>query len=193
MKFKLFGTEIYVSFFFLATVTIMFATDKTGLILPMLSAIFLHESAHLFVMWRVGETPRKIRLIPASVQIVNSGFKSYKNEVKIALAGPVFNLIFFAFFWHFKGLFLQYFAVINLGFGVFNLLPLKGLDGGVILHTVLCRIFDINIAEKTLKTVSLTFGFLSIFGAIFLLLRGDFNLSFFIMGVYLVLICLLKA
>ena len=50
MSFKVFGIEIYVSFYFLAIITIMLYTDKTGLASVMLFAIFLHELGHIFAM-----------------------------------------------------------------------------------------------------------------------------------------------
>lgn len=59
MKFKFLGIEIYVSFLFAAILVIMLATDRTGLLLPSLFAIFVHEAAHLFAMWIVDCTPKK--------------------------------------------------------------------------------------------------------------------------------------
>ena len=98
MKFKLFGTEIYVSFSFFGLLTIMLYFDKTGLIMPSFLAVFLHELGHLFMMWKLGVAPKKIRLIPASVQIVNSHISGYENDDRIALSGPLTNLVFFGVF-----------------------------------------------------------------------------------------------
>ena len=46
MRFKLLGTEFYVSFLFSAVITAMIAFDRTGYILPLLFAIVMHELGH---------------------------------------------------------------------------------------------------------------------------------------------------
>ena len=51
MKFRLLGTEFYVSFLFAAVITAMIAFDRTGYILPLLFAIVMHELGHLTIMW----------------------------------------------------------------------------------------------------------------------------------------------
>ena len=59
LKFRLFGTEVYISFLFMAVITIMLATDRTGLILPSLFAIIMHEAGHLFAMWLLECAPKQ--------------------------------------------------------------------------------------------------------------------------------------
>ena len=81
MKIKLFGTRIYLSFFFYAVFTIMLATDRTGYILPTFFAVLMHEIGHLFAMWVLDCQPKQIDITPASLQIV-SGFS---NNIKTIL------------------------------------------------------------------------------------------------------------
>ena len=69
MKIRFLGTEIYISFLFMALICIMLATDRTGLLMPTLFAVLMHEIGHLFAMWLLDCEPKQIRLIPASVQI----------------------------------------------------------------------------------------------------------------------------
>ena len=95
MRFKIFGTEIYLSFLFLGLITIMLATDKTGFMLPTIFAVVMHETAHLFAMWLLDCSPKRIKLIPASVQISTSFSKGYKNDILVSLSGPVINLVLF--------------------------------------------------------------------------------------------------
>ncbi len=196
MKFKLFGTEIYLSFLFLAFLTIMLATDKTGFILPTFFAVFVHEFGHLFIMWVLDCTPKKIKLIPASVQIVNSFSRGYKNDVIIALSGPVLNLVMFVTLYYnylcFKNEFTLYFALLNLLIGVFNLLPVKGLDGGTVLFSLLCKNIDINKAALILKFITLIIALVVIGAAVLLSINGKLNTSLYIMGIYLLVICLIK-
>lgn len=196
MNFKVFGTQIYVSFLFAALITIMLCCDKTGLILPTFLAVFMHESGHLLMMWLLGCAPKEIRLIPASVQITRSFSGGYKNDLLIALSGPLVNLLACGLFYHlflrFQRVGFWYFAVINLGIGLFNLLPVKGLDGGTVLLSALCRVTDINKATIMLRCISLFIGSFILITAVMLILKSKPNLSLFIMGVYLVVMSVMK-
>ena len=79
MRFKLFGTDIYISFLFASVITLMLLFDKTGLILPLLFAVFMHEIGHLFMMYIRLAAPKRIKLIPASVQITKPFIRDYKR------------------------------------------------------------------------------------------------------------------
>ncbi len=196
MNFKVFGTQIYISFLFAAVITIMLATDKTGLLLPTLFAVFMHECGHLFMMWLLRCAPKQIRLIPASVQITSTFSGGYKNDVLIALSGPFINILLFGVFYYnflkFENEFVRYFALINLVLGIFNLLPVKGLDGGTVLLSFLCKFTDINKATLLVKGVSLFVATIILITAVMLIVKGETNLSLFIMGIYLVVMSVMK-
>lgn len=196
MSFRLFGTKIYLSVLFAALVTIMLATDKTGFILPTFFAVFMHECGHLFMMWLLGCAPKEIRLIPASVQITNSFSGGYKNDVLIALAGPCVNFLLFATLYYnflcFKNEFTGCFALINLVLGVFNILPVKGLDGGTVLLSLLSKFCDINKATFLVKVFSLVIAGVILTTAVLLTVKGKINPSLFIMGIYLVVMSVMK-
>ena len=196
MKLKIFNTEIYVSFLFAAVIAFMLVTDRTGLIIPTIFAVLIHEVAHLFTMWVMECAPKSIRLIPASVQIVRSFSPKPYGETAIALMGPICNLIAFFVLW------LNYFAygnetvlrfaLINLIIGVFNLLPIKGLDGGTVLYGILCRRFEEYRAERILRTVTIVLSLVSLIVAILLTVNGGFNPSAYILAIYLAISALIK-
>lgn len=196
MKFKLLGSEIYISFLFVAVISLMLATDKTGLALPTLFAVSLHEIGHLLAMWIVGTPPKSIRLIPASVQITRSISSRYKNDIIVALSGPLVNFaLFLTLYINYlifgnKG--ILYYSLINLIVGLFNLLPVTGLDGGTVLFSVIAKKRDINKAMLTLRIISLCLGAVCLFLAITLTLRGKLNVSVYIISVYLFLSVLIK-
>ena len=196
MKFKLLGTEVYISFLFMAVITLMLAFDKTGLILPTLVAVLLHEMGHLFIMWVKGTSPKRIKLIPASVQITNSFGGGYRSDIIVALAGPVVNILFFGVLYynylcyHNQG--TLYFALLNLLIGAYNLMPVIGLDGGTVLYCVLCNFVDVNKAELALKLVSFFIGMTVNIAAVTLHLSGRLNLSLYIMGIYILVTSLIK-
>ncbi len=196
MKFKLLGTEIYISVLFMAVITVMLATDKTGLALPTLFAVAFHETGHLFAMWLTGNSPKSIRLIPASVQIVKGISKKYSNDILIALFGPAGNIaLFIAFYINYtayrnKG--VLYCALINLIMGVFNLLPVAGLDGGTVLFSLVAQKWDISKAAITVRIITLVFGVTAVIGAVSLAIRGRVNISAFIVAIYLFVAALIK-
>lgn len=197
MKFKFLGTQIYISFFFMAAVTIMLATDRTGYMLPTLFAVMAHEAAHLFVMWVLDCAPKSVRLIPASIQI-NSKFSfQYKNDILIAAAGPAVNILLFLCLYFnfaaFGNMTVLYYAILNLIYGGFNLLPVRGLDGGTILYTLLCKFKDQNKASLIMKIVTLVLAVAVIFVAVTLTFRYRFNLSVYIIGIYLLVMGLMKS
>ena len=196
MRFKLFDTEIYISFLFSAAVTIMLLTDKTGYMLPALFAIVLHEMGHLFMMWILECSPKRIKLIPASVQITAPFQKRYRNDFLVAACGPFVNILLFLTLYFnylvFKNEVTLYFALLNLVIGVFNLLPLKGLDGGTLLFCILEKSKGPDKAAVILKIITLVLAVAIILAAVTLTVRGKINISIYIMGIYLVAMSLIK-
>ncbi len=196
MKFKLLGTDIYVSFLFSAIIVLMLATDKTGLALPTVFSVFVHELGHLTAMWISDNAPKSIRLIPASVQITRRVTSNYRNDIFIALAGPIVNLLLFAALYvnyiAFKNEATLYYALINLIVGVFNLLPVTGLDGGTVLFSLIAKKGDINKALLTLRLITLGFGIGLLVVAVTLCFRGTANISAFIVAIYLLLSVIIK-
>lgn len=196
MRFKLFGTEIYISFLFAAIITAMLAVDRTGMVIPALFAVFMHEIGHLFAMWVLECAPKQIKLIPASVQIVSSMTKKIKNDIIIAACGPAVNLIIFISLYinyeSFKNELTLYYALINLVIGLFNLIPVTGLDGGTILYSILCRKLNPNKAMLILRIITLLIAAIVLFFAVWLALQGKINISLFIIGIYLLVMNLIK-
>ena len=189
MKFRLFGIQIYISFFFCAVFTVMLACDRTGMILPTFFAILMHEIGHLFAMWALDCEPRQIRLVPASVQIVSGFSKRYKNDIIVAVCGPAVNIVLFLTLYFnylvFKNELTLYYALLNLIVGAFNLLPVSGLDGGTVLFSIIAKRKDISHAALTIKLITLITAVLVISAAIVLTIRGNLNISVYIVGIYL--------
>lgn len=196
MRFKLFGTEIYISFLFAALVTAMIAFDRTGYAFPLLFAVIMHEAGHLCAMWITDSSPKRIRLVPASVEITSKIEFSRKNEAFTAFCGPAVNIVLFLTFWINYAVFHKEMSlicgIINLLIGLFNLLPLVGLDGGTILFNRLCRKKDESKACLIMRIINIAFASMLIFIAVCLCFKGKINITLFIMGLYLIIIALIK-
>ena len=196
MKFKLLGTEIYISFLFMALVSFMLATDRTGYIIPTAMAVILHEAGHLFAMWLFECSPKSIKLIPTSIEIVRGFSKKPYGETVIAIMGPLVNLflslVFYLNYIYLQQQWLLVFSFLNLIIGVFNLLPVKGLDGGTIVFNTASRFFGDYIAARTVSILTLAAGFSLLTLGVFILLNGSVNLSVFIIALYLIISVIVK-
>ena len=149
-----------------------------------LSAVLLHECAHAKVAKKLGYELNLIKLMPYGAALCGATAMPIKHEVKIALAGPLFNLavamIFAALWWLWPAsyMFSQAFCVNNLYIGLFNLLPVYPLDGGRVLLAVLSVKLKRDKAYKVVRVFSAVFGLVCV---------GLFALS----AVYSLNICLL--
>lgn len=99
-------------------------------------ALLLHEAAHSFVAKKLGYSLNKLVLLPQGAQLSGlQSFVSTSDEIKIALAGPFFNLflavVIINFWWVFPitYAFTNIFVICNLSIAVFNLMPILPLDG----------------------------------------------------------------
>lgn len=191
MKIKIFGTKINITFCFVAMLTLLIITDKSGYILPMILAVMVHEAAHLVTMHLVGCAPKEIVLIPASVRIIRGIAVKSSHETAISLLGPLANFVLFFIFYIAYLLFpynkLLDFSVINLLIGVFNLLPVKGLDGGIILKKICQCFMSEQKAELMVNICAIILAVLLIFLGVRFLINHNKNFTPIILGIYLIL------
>ena len=149
----------------------------------------LHELGHLAAMAALRVMPSKICLTAAGMRIdrppgLRTGFR---QEIIAALAGPAVSLALAGLFYLLP--FSPDCFYINLGFGLFNLLPVRQLDGGRALYYALCMHVSEVIAEQTVKITSLACLFLAAAGAALMCLRQGFSLSLVIAVAYLAAGC----
>ncbi|MBQ9355159.1 MAG: site-2 protease family protein [Clostridia bacterium] len=192
MRFRFFGTEIYISFLFSAVIAFMIATDRTGLVIPTLFSVLLHEVGHLIFMWIFECEPKSIKLVPASISITRGMSAKKYGDLLISLAGPMVNLIMFcSLYVNFlitKSAFSLDCALINLAFFIFNMLPVSGLDGGIILKIILSKKFkDPLKAERIVRIITLAVGLLVGIIGITLIINGELNISVFIVAIYILI------
>ncbi len=195
MRVKIFGIKFTVSYFFCAALCIMILCDRTGLFIPMILAVLIHECGHLVLMWIFDCAPTEIKLIPGSVQIC-APVCDTKPTVMISLAGPLANLVVFSVVFIscavFKDGYYLPFALVNLVYGVFNLLPFAGLDGGSAFEEFLIRKKSVSFARKAIGTITVCASVFALSVAVFLSAAGRNNYSVYILALYLVLAVLLK-
>ena len=150
--------KIHWSFFALGTLMLLFG--KFRMFFCAMITVLLHEMGHSFVGKKLGYKLDLITLLPYGAMLSgkNSPF-STKDEIKIAIAGPLINSILiianFILWWFFPAIFRinNYFFYSNIYTLCFNILPVYPLDGGRILVAMLSNKIPRVKAEKITKTV----------------------------------------
>ena len=125
------GARFRVSPGFLVLGALMLFLDREGAAPAVLAAWILHECGHLLLLYGVGGRIGRVELTLNGVRIEAEEGRglSYGGELFSVLAGPGVNLAL-AVGCARLGERWYLFAGTNLALGLFNLLPLPGLDGG---------------------------------------------------------------
>ena len=173
------------------------------LFLFILSAVVAlqHECAHAFAAYKLGYKLNAIVLMPFGAVIDGDLTEiSFKDEIYVALCGPLCNLltaVFFVALWWFQPTMYAFTDTAfysSLSIALINLLPAYPLDGGRILHCALARHFlktqpEPSKAKKKARLVCLLITLL--FSLFFLLVfavqcvKRQPNVSLFAFGLFL--------
>jgi len=187
---RLFGVEVRLHLTFLILPLFIFWTESNvrpangprdfALVGIVLACVAAHEIGHMLVAWRYGLIPKAVILLPLSgvtvfdesrVQTPESAGSTWKREIRIALVGPIVNVMFAmiaagiiavaipnANLW--KWPFLQASNLprslvwANLYLAALNLLPAYPLDGGRILRAFFARTLDPATATRRAVSIS---------------------------------------
>lgn len=178
---------------------------KGELFLFLLSALVAlqHECAHAFASAKLGYTLRKIVLMPYGAIIDGdlSGI-SFKDELFVAICGPLCNLLtalfFLALWWLAPTMYaftdVAYYS--SLAIALLNLLPAYPLDGGRILRCLLAAHYLKTMgveAEAQRKSKRVCYWVALLIAALFLatffalLANGNFHPTLLAFGIFIAL------
>ena len=195
MRVQLFGCPLLISPLFFALLSLLLLIDRTGMMPFVLLAVFLHEAGHLLTMHRWGIHPDSVELLPFEINIQKPALQgTLFHEWVIASAGVAVNLavalLSLLFYRTFHLAWTVRLAVCNLVLGLFQALPIEGLDGYQAIYLLTLALGRPSRA-KWLKAVSyLTLLVLTALSAAVLLrFRNPFLLLF---SLYLGLLMPLK-
>ena len=126
-------------FFFLSLILL---TVPIKLAISWFLAALVHEVGHISALWLLKVPVRRVRIGSLGIKIETGGSRPV-TQLLCAAAGPLFgcSLLFFA----------RTFPVLALCAWVqtlFNLLPIRGFDGGRILACLFLLIFPPKVGEK---------------------------------------------
>src|SRR5208282_5299620 len=148
-------------------------------------SVLLHELGHSVVAKRFGiSVPRITLFIFGGVSQIATEPTSAAMEFWIAIAGPAVSVALGAIFWELRPAFAsvpallaltKYMGLMNLGLGIFNLIPVFPLDGGRVFRAMIWAISG-NFQRATSVSVftGRFFGFLMIFSGVWQALAGNF-------------------
>ena len=149
-------------------------------------SVVLHELAHSVVARSQGLPVENITLfVFGGVSQIEEEPRTASNEFFMAVVGPVTSLVLGGIFIGLYNALLpangvgaavaQYLGIINLGLGLFNLIPGFPLDGGRVLRSILwAATHNLRRATRVASLVGQGFAFLLIFAGIGLLFSGNF-------------------
>ena len=190
ISYNLRGNKICVSFPFMVFITLLSQFDTTGLLIISFLAILFHELGHLLIIKFLGIKNFKLIFILGSVKVVIKEILPQNKMALIALGGPLINLILTIFIL-FENYYLAYFGACNIIVFLFNMLPIKQLDGGDILKYLLKLLFK-NYSEKAFNLLSLIFILLfTAFCGTFFIIKY-YNPTLLIVGIYLIIMSIKK-
>ncbi len=179
--------NISAGFFFFIAIAIY--ADNEGLLLQLMAAALIHELGHLVAIHFGGGSIEVINLTPfgAEIKITDTHSLSYFKELIIFLTGPSLNIAVAFLFSYIADLTGWYgasvFAGINLMLGLFNLCPVRILDGGNILATLSQMIFGREVVMvRVISYITVTAMFLL---GIYVMLNTGFNFSIIFMAIWL--------
>ncbi len=208
--FSLFGVPVRLHFTFILLVIFLVVTDLGSreisgnyvvFLIGLVASVLLHEMGHAFVGRRFGVRTTEIVMFPIGGLSRMERMLRPTEELLIALAGPVVNLLLS--FGIFAYMYSQHMAVSirlsellqpantnavarlaygNLVLAGFNLLPAFPMDGGRILRALLSYIRPEDEATRLAAWLG---RMLAISIALYGLLQPQFMLVFFAMFIYL--------
>lgn len=166
---------------------LLFFTAESVWLANIFFALMIHEAGHLLVMALFGIKIECITLLPVGIDIKRRERAiAYPAELLLALAGPLANIsIYFAAA-------RTDFGYTNLLYGLLNLLPVRGLDGGYGLEAALLCFFEPVRAYKLTIFFSCFFLTALWLAGCYIMLMLNGNITVFMLSVFLFISTIIK-
>ena len=153
--------KIGFSFVFIFVLAIFL--DEIRLYFCFVIFVCLHELSHLLVEKKLGYMASRIHLTFFGASLEGLDDFSLNDEIKIVLAGPLFNLcvvvLCYLSFWFYPESYIYLYDILvaNLSIFFFNFLPVYPLDFGRILLAIFSKKYKREDALRLTKNISLVF------------------------------------
>lgn len=191
IDFTVFGIKIRVSIGFAGLICLMLYIDKSGLILPVIFAVILHEFGHLLALLLLKCKPKRVELKVGAVGIFGDFLLKPKGEFIMFLSGSSVNIFCFSVLYiiycFIENLQILNYSLVMLVVGVMNLLPVIGLDGGSLMKIFLSSFLKISTAKNITLAFSIVTSIAITVLGISIFLNTKTNPSLVLLGIYLLL------
>lgn len=173
-----------------------FFADFLYLFLILVFAL-LHEFSHLCVLKYYNKTVKEIYFRPFGISIImEENNLTLNQEIAVAIAGPVFNLLCLVLFvfmnFYFCSTIMVYIIILNGFMLLLNIMPIYPLDGGRIIYCLLYKFFSYETTGKIIRVINFCFlMFLGIIG-IYIAYLTSFNLSLIVIFLFLFINIILR-
>lgn len=185
--FKIKKTEIHIWTVLLFAVGLFFDFFQVLVIAYTITAI--HETAHILVAKKCGVEIDGVEILPFGITMraVKNCITDTWDEIKIALAGPMSNLLIAYFVYGlYNGAYKEYIITASLVMGAFNLLPALPLDGGRIMRAFLVKKLGHIRATTVAIDITNVLAILIIASGLYVIYITGFNFSFLLIGGFLI-------
>jgi len=153
ITFRLCGIKIGLHFSFFAAVCLLLAMRENSWGLWCLTAALLHECGHLAAFFLIGAPPRELHFEYSGIRLVpQKNLLSRRQELWTVTGGAAVNLGIGTLLCLCG---LVYHGGFHLALGLFNLLPLPGLDGGELLALLTERILTPYTCQTVLRVTAI--------------------------------------
>lgn len=158
MAIKFGKVTIYPVFMLLVAAALYF---DPGWIMPgIVISVVVHELGHIIVLNIIGVPIEAIEFSISGIAIkTDYRLMSYFQEFVASISGPVASYVLAAalsFAARKTGYeYINIIAGISMIYGIFNLLPIRPLDGGSALNACLNIIFSLEISEKIITIIEI--------------------------------------
>ena len=162
-------------------VMVGFFTETLFRMLSVYLCLVIHEAGHGILAYSFKAKISYIKIMPFGIAMRISGLKpDNRKTLIISLAGPIFSII--------AGLLFQndFLRSANIALGIFNLLPVKNLDGGKIFSIMLSRFFGSIRAFGILRATSAVISVLLFVAGGYAAYISGFNISLILVSVFLI-------
>lgn len=191
MTFRLCGIQFHITFLFVAFLAFIISLKApANVFITVISSVF-HEIGHLSIMMISGCKPKIVKFEMIGMNIIRQEDLKIntKSEIAISLGGPIMNclvlVISCVILCFYDSQLIMTCACINLILMIFNLLPIKSLDGGAVLYFILSRFFENSLCSKILNITSILFISIMYLWAVYVLVITKYNFSLIIIAIFL--------
>ncbi len=192
MEFTVWNIPVRISVWFPAMVIVMLSVGDETFTWQCLAASFLHECGHFAVMAATHDIPSRMCFGAFGVRVERNlhALTGYPVQAAVSFAGPVANLLCAVLLYAFRG--GSDGVWIHLALGLFNLLPVEGLDGGEGVYRLLCLRTSEKTAHMVVRLLSVMVLLPLTALGFYLLFKSGGNLSLAVLSIYLILLLIFK-